>query len=88
MGHVGAAYSKELGGRPMTISPNKRGIVERVEEALKSKGVEKFNKGRVAKRIMQDLPKKKLGDLSKDSIAGFKTVIEAINRCVAAWKKD
>ena len=88
MGHVNAAYQKELAGQPLTISPDRsRPIIGRVEEALKAKGVDKFNKGRVGKRIMVDLPMKKLADLPKDTLDNFTKVIAAINGIVADWKK-
>jgi len=89
MGHVNAAYQKELGSQPLTISPDRmRPIVERVEEALRANGVDKFNKGRVAKRIMFDLPKQRLADLTKETVDNFTKVIEAINGIVADWKKQ
>ncbi len=87
--HVNAAYERELGGQPLTISPDRaRPLVERVEEALKSKGVSKFNKGRVGKRIMLDLPKKKLAELPKGTVENFEKVIAAINAIIADWKKQ
>jgi predicted ATPase len=87
MGHVNTAYAKELGGKPLAISPDTtRPIVVRVEDALKTHGIDKFNKGRVAKRIMDELPKKKLTDLTTDTVGKFQKVITAINAIVADWK--
>lgn len=89
LSHVNAAYRKELGGQPLAISADKaRAIVDRVEEALKTKGVDKFNKGRVAKRIMDELPRKKLTDLTPGTVEKFKKIIAAINGVVADWKKS
>ena len=88
MDHVNAAYTKEMAGQPLTISPDRtRCIVERIEEALKVKNMDRFNKGRVGKRIMSDLCKKKLADLPKDTVDNFAKVIAAINRIVGEWKK-
>ena len=85
--HVNAAYEKELGGQPLQVAAEKkRSVVERIEEALAAKGVEKFNKGRVAKRIMTDLAKKKLAELPKETVEKFKKVVAAVNGVVATWK--
>ena len=51
-------------------------------------GVDKFNKGRAAKRIMDDLPRKKLTDLPVETVENFKKVILAINAIVDGWKKS
>lgn len=88
MTHVNAAYHTELGGQALRIDADKsKPVVERVEIALKLKGVERFNKGRVAKRIMLDLAKKRLADLPKDTVEKFSKVIVAVNSIVADWKK-
>ena len=86
--HVNAAYRKELGGELLAVLPDKtKPVVVRVEEALRVKGVETFNKGRVAKRIMLDLAKKRLSSLQPDTVGQFKKVISAINRTVASWRR-
>lgn len=86
---VNSAYHKELGNKRVTLVPgDKRPIVERVEAALKNHGISSFNKGRVAKRIMEELPKKKLVELPKETVQNFQKVIHAVNECVAAWKKS
>lgn len=85
---VSSAYQNELGGQPLQVAADKtKPIVERVEGALKLKGVDRFNKGRVGKRIMLDLAKKKLTDLPKDTVDKFSKVIAAVNGVVADWKK-
>jgi predicted ATP-dependent endonuclease of OLD family len=89
LAQTSAVYQKELAGQPLTLAAgDKRPIVERVEDALKAKGVASFNKGRVAKRIMEELPKKKLAHLSTGTVENFKKLIAAINICVADWKKN
>ncbi|MDB6018212.1 MAG: hypothetical protein JWR19_2701 [Pedosphaera sp.] len=88
LGHVSAAYRIELSGQPLTISPDKsRPMVERIEQAFKAKGLEAFNKSRVAKRIMSDLAKRRLADLPSDTVDKFKKVIAAINQIMLDWKK-
>jgi predicted ATP-dependent endonuclease of OLD family len=86
--HVSAAYAKDLKGRPLILSADKsRSIVQRVEEALKACGVERFNKGRVAKRVLEELARKKLADLPTNTVKDFQKVIGAINALVASWRK-
>jgi predicted ATP-dependent endonuclease of OLD family len=88
MAHVNAAYAKELGGKSLSLAAgDQRSIVERIEDALKATGVSNYNKGRVAKRIMEELSKKKLTDLSPATVSRFIKVIAAINSIVAEWKK-
>jgi predicted ATP-dependent endonuclease of OLD family len=85
--HVNAAYCLELGNKNLGIGKeNNKPIVVRVEEALKAQGIDFFNKGRVAKRIMQDLSKKKLSDLPNDTIDNFSKTIVAINKIIKEWK--
>lgn len=83
---VGDAYRKELGKKTLKLSKKKISIVDRVEEALRAEGIEHFNKGRVAKRIMQDLAKKTLSDLPTETVDNFKKVIDAINEIARGWK--
>lgn len=84
-----SVYQKELAGQPLALTPgDKRPVVERIEEAFKAKGVASFNKGRVAKRLMEELPKRKLSDLSAGTVDNFKKLIAVINGCVADWKKS
>ena len=83
-----SAYAKELASKKLTLA-TKPGlsIVERVEEALKVATIPDFNKGRVAKRIMEDLAKKKLSDLPPTTVGNFKKVIAAANALIAGWRK-
>jgi predicted ATP-dependent endonuclease of OLD family len=82
------AYGKELAGKKLTL-PAKAGLslVERVVEALKATGIPDFNKGRVAKKIMEDLAKKKLGDLPALTVENFKKIIVEANSLVEGWRK-
>jgi hypothetical protein len=83
-----AAYANELTGKIITLKPQANlQLVERVDEALKELGIPEFNKGRVAKRIMDDLAKKKISDLPAETIERFKKVIAAINLIVEGWRK-
>jgi len=62
--------------------------VQRVEAALQALGIEHFNKGRVAKRIMKDLAGKSLDDLPHETVDNFAKVIAEINRLVARWRSE
>lgn len=85
--HVNAAYSSELGDKVLEVRKEKnKPIIDRVEEALKDRGIASFNKGRVAKKIMQDLPKKKLSDMPEETVEKFGKTIVAINKIVEGWK--
>ena len=83
-----AAYATELAGKKLTLKsqPNLP-LVERVGEALKQAGIAEFNKGRVAKRIMDDLAKKKISDLPMTTVNNFTKVFTAINSLVQGWRK-
>jgi predicted ATP-dependent endonuclease of OLD family len=84
---VNAAYSSELSDKVLEVSKEKnKPIIDRVEEALKARGNVSFNKGRVAKKIMQDLAKKKLSDMPEETVEKFGKTIEAINKIVEGWK--
>ncbi len=83
-----SAYAKELTGKKLTLAAKPGlSVVERVEEALKAAGIPDFNKGRVAKRIMEDLAKKKLSDLPPTTVGNFKKVIAAANALNVGWRK-
>ena len=80
------AYSKELGGKTLKNSVTFGvAIVSGIEESLKQFGVEKFNKGRVAKLIMSDLAGRNLADLGAETEKKFNQVIEAVNEIMAKW---
>lgn len=84
---VSEAYKKELGGKALKVpAAAKKSIVERIETALRKEGIETFNKGRVAKRIMKDWNGKNLSDLPKETVERFGRVLEAINDLVGSWR--
>lgn len=83
-----SAYSAELADKKLTLKPQPGlTLVERIGEALKQSGVPEFNKGRVAKRIMDDLAKKKISDLPTATVGNFSKTIAAINKIVEGWRK-
>ncbi|CAG0940693.1 hypothetical protein BROC_01130 [Candidatus Brocadiaceae bacterium] len=85
--HVNSAYSSELSNKVLEVRKEKnKPIIDRVEEALKDRGISSFNKGRVAKKIMQDLSKKKLSDMPQETVEKFSKTIVAINKIVEGWK--
>ena len=86
LSQVHAAYTKELAGTPLALATRDAGVVELVEEALVARGVPVFNKGRVAKLVLQDFAKKGLKNLDKSTVENFTAVFEAINKIVGAWK--
>lgn len=89
LGKVTEAYARELGGKALTLNPKtagKKTIVDRVADALTNLGLGEYNKGRVAKRIMTDLGKKKLGEVDADTAAKFRKLVDAINNVAASWK--
>ncbi len=89
LGFVVESYKKELGKNKLSLPPEEgRPIVHRVEAALQATGVEVFNKGRVAKRIMKDLAGKSLDDLPADTVDNFAKVIAAVNRLVTKWREE
>jgi len=85
--HVEAAYEKELGGNKINLPANpSESIVRRLDSYFADKSIP-FNKGRVAKRIMQDLPTKSLKDLDVNTVGAFRKAIEAINAVNERWNK-
>ncbi len=89
LGFVHEAYKKELGKKNLSLQANdERPIVQRVETALQGTGIETFNKGRVAKRIMKDLAEKSLSDLDDATIDNFTKVIAAVNSLLSKWREQ
>jgi len=87
LGFVHEAYKKELGKKKLTLeSKDSRPITQRVESSLQAAGIEMFNKGRVAKRIMKDLAGKSLEDLPPDTVDNFAKVIAEVNGLVITWR--
>ncbi len=85
LSHVAAAYKNELGGKAVKLQPKASGsIVGRLDAFFESKTIP-FNKGRVAKRIMQDLAAKSLKDLEPTTVDSFRQAIAAINAVNHKW---
>lgn len=86
LGHVTAAYSKELHGKPLKLPAKPAGsIVDRVTTHFETNGMT-FNKGRVAKRMMTDLATKRASDLGAPTVEAFREVIAAVNEVVSRWR--
>lgn len=89
LGFVHEAYKKELGKKKPTLEPkDSRPIIQRVESSLQAAGIEVFNKGRVAKRIMKDLAGKSAEELPPDTVKNFAKVIAEVNGLVAKWRNE
>lgn len=85
---VEIAYAKELEGKSLKNAViSTAAIVPGIEECLNRIGIEKFNKGRVAKLIMSDLASKDLADLGASTVKKFSQVIEAVNAIMARWRR-
>jgi predicted ATP-dependent endonuclease of OLD family len=85
------AYSKELKKKPLTLDANTAGnkiIVDRVQDAFNNLKLGKFNKGRVAKKIMASLGKMAIADINPETSKKFRKVIDAINDIVHRWKSN
>ena len=80
------AYSSELDGERLVLNENDaRPIVDKIEEALQEKGVEKFNKGRMAKLILRDLGGKSIEELDESARRNFELVFAAVNSIHSSW---
>jgi hypothetical protein len=87
--YVNQAYEKELDGSPLTVADveavHHPQVVLRIDEVMKAKGLKcntegwAFNKGRPAKKMMEDLAKKTLVDLPENMIENFKKLFMAVN---------
>jgi len=87
LGLVLESYKKELGKKKLSLQPQDgRPIVQRVETALRATGIEMFNKGRVAKRIMKDLAVIGLDELPKETVDNFAKLLAEVNSLVAKWR--
>ena len=88
------AYDKELNGKPLTAEEIKANgkdqpqLVRRIESALKSRNAEPdsagwtFDKGRVAKLLMNELPKQSLAELPDEMVEDFERLFKAINEAM------
>ncbi len=86
--HTRLAYQKELAGRNLALAQApERSVVERMETAFKGLGIPQFNRNRVARKIMEDLAKKKPAQLPAATVENFRKLVAAINALVAEWRK-
>ncbi len=86
--YVNNAYQRELGGTKLSLTSRKQPqLVQRIEAALKDKGVEKFNKGRPAKLIRDDLRTKSASDLPPEATENFKCLFNKLADLVKSWDK-
>lgn len=87
--YVNRAYKKEFGDSPLTAAEvtafRVPQIVRKIDEVMKARGIPPnsegwaFNKGRPAKKIMEELPTKKLCDLPAELVENFKKVFSTVN---------
>lgn len=91
---VNDAYRKEFKNLPITLDEvGECGqIVQRIESAFVARGMslnsekKAFNKGRVAKRLMTELPKISLEDLPEEMVENFSRLFDEINRKMPGLK--
>ena len=89
---VNEAYGKELNGVSITIEEVKAvefpQLARRMDGAFKKRGMKPnsegwaFNKGRVAKLLMAELPKRKLSDLPAELVKRFDKLFKSINKAM------
>ena len=89
---LNAEYARELEGNDVDqveLEANKHPqLVDRVDAAFKARGLPKnsegkaFNKGRVAKRMLTELPKINFEDLPEKMICNFSKLFEGIHRAM------
>lgn len=87
--YVNKAYAKELGSKPLTAAEVSASrdpmIVNRIDAAMKARGLPvnseglAFNKGRPAKLLLNDLPKKALSDLPPGLVDTFGKIFSTVN---------
>lgn len=90
--YVNKAYAKELGARPLTaaeVSASKDPmILNRIDAAMKARGLPDnteglaFNKGRPAKVLLRELPKKSFADLPPGLVDTFGKIFGTVNKAM------
>ena len=93
---VNKAYERDLGGNPLTIeelnADQQQQLVRRIDSALRNRGMSPnsegwtFNKGRVAKLLMTELPKQSLADLPDEMVKRFEQLFKSINESMPRLK--
>lgn len=82
---VEAVYRTELGAQTLEMPPISGSLVERAAQALAMRGITRFNRDRVARRIICDLTGKPISALPAPTLEKTTRLIEAINRIVNGW---
>jgi len=87
---VNTEYSREIRESPLTLDEvaktKHRQIVHRIDAALQARGIpvnsegHAFNKGRVAKRLLTELPETKFEELPGEMVNNFQKLFAEINR--------
>ena len=93
---VNNAYQKELDASPITLEEIGSGgqIVQRIERTFVARGMplnsegKAFNKGRVAKLMLIELPQSSSAELPKEMVENFARLFEAINTAMPGLKND
>ncbi|WP_374028138.1 AAA family ATPase [Bdellovibrio bacteriovorus] len=87
LGYVADAYKVELKGKKLKVPSDSRSIVDRVIVALNEVGVEHFNKGRVAKKMLADFSAKNVAT-DATTLENFQKVFDVVNGLVSSWEDD
>ena len=95
---VNKAYGRDLGDNPLTVEElnvdQQQQLVRRIDSALRNRGMSPnsegwtFNKGRVAKFIMTELPKQSLADLPTDMVERFERLFKSLNEAMPRLKNE
>jgi len=89
---VNKAYDKDLRGNPLTpddVNTSKDPqIVRRIDAALQARGIppnsegRAFNKGRPAKLMLADLPKRDIANLPQEMVKTFEQLFQRVNEAM------
>ena len=89
---VNDTYTRELGDSTITLEEIRTDgppqLVQRIERAFAARGMplnsegKAFNKGRVAKRMLNELPKTSVKKLPKEMVETFGRLFDAINKAM------
>ncbi|MBT9141414.1 MAG: DNA replication and repair protein RecF [Dehalococcoidia bacterium] len=83
---VERAYQKELGPQKVNVESRKEPqLIKRVEASLQAQDIEKFNKGRPAKLIRDDLRNKQVADLPSEVVENFERLFVHLAKIVSKW---
>ena len=93
---VNKEYERDLKGEPIALEEVKASehpqLVRRIDAALKNRGMMPnsegwaFNKGRVAKLLLIELPKRSLTDLPNEMVECFERLFESISEAMPGLK--